>query len=74
MTRLSAGAREVLDTAALTGTRVEVPLLASVTAGPPAAADEILASGLLSGDGVTVSFRHEIVRMAVAAAIPPLLA
>ena len=72
VTRLSAGAREVLDAAALIGTRVEVALLASVTAGPPSAADELLASGLLTGDGVAVSFRHEIVRMAVAAAIPPL--
>ncbi len=72
VTRLSAGAREVLDAAALIGTRVEVALLASVTAGPPSAADELLASGLLAGDGVAVSFRHEIVRRAVAAAIPPL--
>jgi DNA-binding CsgD family transcriptional regulator/tetratricopeptide (TPR) repeat protein len=72
VTRLGPGAREVLDAAALIGTRVEVPLLASVTAGPPSAADELLASGLLTGDGVAVSFRHEIVRMAVAGAIPPL--
>ena len=72
VTRLSAGAREVLDAAALIGTRIEVSLLASVTSGPPSAADELLASGLLSGDGVAVSFRHEIVRRAVATAIPPL--
>ena len=72
VTRLSTGAREVLDAAALIGTRVEVPLLASVTAGPPSAADELLASGLLTGDGMAVSFRHEIVRRAVAGAIPPL--
>jgi AAA ATPase domain len=72
VTRLGPGAREVLDAAALIGTRVEIPLLASVTAGPPSAADELLASGLLTGDGVAVSFRHEIVRMAVAGAVPPL--
>ena len=72
VTRLGPGARDVLDAAALIGTRVEVPLLASVTAGPPSAADELLASGLLTGDGVAVSFRHEIVRMVVAGAIPPL--
>src|SRR5580704_8952970 len=72
VTRLGPGARDVLDAAALTGTRVEVPLLASVTAGPPSAADELLASALLTGDGVAVSFRHEIVRMAVAGAVPPL--
>ena len=72
VSRLSPAARELLDAAALIGTRVEVPLLASVCAGPPSAADELLASGLLAGDGVTVSFRHEIVRMAVAGVIPPL--
>jgi len=72
VTRLSAAARDVLDAATLIGTRVEVPLLASVTAGPPSAADELLASGLLIGDGAAVSFRHEIVRMAVAGGIPPL--
>ena len=66
VSRLSPAAREVLDAAALIGTRVEVPLLASATAGPPSAADELLASGLLAGDGVAVTFRHEIVRMAVA--------
>ncbi len=72
VSRLSPAARELLDAAALIGTRVEVPLLASVTAAPPSAADELLASGLLAGDGVAVSFRHEIVRMTVAGAIPPL--
>ncbi len=40
--------------------------------GPAAGGDELLASGLLAGDGVAVTFRHEIVRLAVAAAIPPL--
>ena len=44
VSRLSAGARELLDAAALIGTRVEFPLLASVTAGPPSAADELLAA------------------------------
>ena len=72
VSRLSPAARELLDAAALIGTRVEVPLLASVTAAPPSAADELLASGLLAGDGVAVTFRHEIVRMTVAGAIPPL--
>ena len=72
VSRLSLAARELLEAAALIGTRVEIPLLASVTAGLPSAADELLASGLLAGDGVAVAFRHEIVRMAVAGAIPPL--
>jgi DNA-binding CsgD family transcriptional regulator/tetratricopeptide (TPR) repeat protein len=72
VSRLSAGAREVLDAAALMGTRVEFPLLESVSEARPEAADELLASGLLAGDGAGLSFRHEIVRRAVAGAVPPL--
>ncbi len=70
--RLSVSAREVLDVAALIGTRVELPLLTMATAVPSPAVDELLASGLLAGTGAGLSFRHEIVRMAVAGAIPPL--
>ncbi len=72
VSRLSAGAREVLDAAALIGTRVGFPLLTSVSEATPTAADELLASGLLAGDGAGLSFRHEIVRRAVEGAIPPL--
>ena len=68
--RLGHCAREVLDAAALTGTRVEFPLLESVTDCPPSAVDEILAAGLLTGDGVALKFRHEIARLAVQEAIP----
>ncbi len=76
MSRLSAGAREVLDAAALIGTRIELPLLETVTGGPPVAVEELLTSGLLAGNGAGtgagLSFRHEIVRMVVAGAISPL--
>src|SRR6266567_3116027 len=58
--RLGAGAREVLDIAALTGARVEARLLESVTGYPPSVLDELLESGLLVGDGAWVRFRHEI--------------
>ena len=68
--RLGPGAREVLDAAALAGTRVEFPLLESVTDCPPSAVDELLAAGLLTGDGVALKFRHEIARLAVQEAIP----
>jgi DNA-binding CsgD family transcriptional regulator/tetratricopeptide (TPR) repeat protein len=67
--RLSAGAREVLDVAALTGARVEARLLESVTGCPPSVLDELLESGLLVGDGAWVRFRHEIARLAVAHAV-----
>ena len=66
--RLGGGSREVLDVAALTGARVELDLLESVTACPPAVVDEVLSSGLLAGDGGRLRFRHEIARLAVAQA------
>lgn len=67
--RLGCPAREVLDVAALIGGRVELALLeravdsAASTIG--AAVDELLSSGLLTGDGAAVHFRHEIARLAV---------
>jgi DNA-binding CsgD family transcriptional regulator/tetratricopeptide (TPR) repeat protein len=68
---LDAGTREVLDVAALTGTRVELPLLEAVTGCPPSAVDELVSGGLLVGDdGNGLRFRHEIARLAVAQAVP----
>jgi len=67
--RLSGDAREVLDVAALTGSRVEARLLEWVTGCPPSVLDELLESGLLVGDGVWVRFRHEIARLAAAHAV-----
>jgi DNA-binding CsgD family transcriptional regulator/tetratricopeptide (TPR) repeat protein len=72
--RLSRPARMVLDVAALIGARAEVALLEQVTACSPAAIDELLASGLLTGDslaggGMAVQFRHEIARLAVEATV-----
>ena len=69
-TRLGGEAREVLDVAALVGARSDLRLVESVTACPPAAVDEVLASGLLAGDGGWLRFRHEIARLAVEQAIP----
>ena len=68
--RLSGGSREVLDVAALSGTRVEVRFLESVTGCPVSAVDELVASGLLVGDGAWLRFRHEIAHLAVAQAVP----
>ena len=81
VSRLSPAAREVLDAAALIGTRVELPVLDAVTGAPAAAVDELLAAGLLAGDGAGLlagngagllagdgaglRFRHEIARLAV---------
>src|SRR5436190_915611 len=67
--RLGAGARDVLDVAALTGARVEARLLESVTGCVPSVLDELLETGLLVADAAWVGFRHEIARLAVAQAI-----
>ena len=67
--RLGCRAREVLDVAALIGGRVEIAVLERavdcVSPTIEAAVDELLASGLLAGDGTAVHFRHEIARCAV---------
>jgi DNA-binding CsgD family transcriptional regulator len=68
--RLSGPSREVLDVAALIGTRSDLRLVESAAACPPPVLDEVLASGLLAEDGGWLSFRHEIARMAVEQAIP----
>ena len=68
--RLGGESREVLDAAALIGTRSDLRLIEAVTACPARAVDEILASGLLAGDGGRLRFRHEIARLAVEQAIP----
>ena len=67
--RLGRDSRAVLDAAALIGTRVELALLESVADSPPSAIDELLASGLLTGDGMALQFRHEIARLAVEGAV-----
>ena len=67
--RLGAEAREVLDVAALLGSRVEPELIEAVAPGSAALVDEILASGLLAEDGGRLRFRHEIARLTVEQAI-----
>jgi len=67
---LSAGARQLLEVAALTGARAEAGLLEAAAGCPPAAVDELLACGLLAADGGWLRFRHEIARLAVEQAIP----
>jgi DNA-binding CsgD family transcriptional regulator/tetratricopeptide (TPR) repeat protein len=67
--RLGADARQVLDVAALTGTRVEARLLAHAAGATVSTLDELLASGLLIGDGGGLRFRHEIARIAVEQAV-----
>ncbi len=70
--RLSPAARDLLDAAAMVPDRVELPLLWA-TAEPDqdrTALDECGQAGILSTDGRTVRFRHELARVAVERAAP----
>ena len=56
--------------ASLDGYRVE-PTLVAAAAGAPATLDELVSAGLLTSDGDTLRFRHELSRRAVESAVPP---
>jgi len=71
LARASAGDRQAVETAAVNGARLEPSLLAWVLTDSQASADGCLATGILVPDGTGLRFRHELVRMAVAAGIPP---
>jgi DNA-binding CsgD family transcriptional regulator/tetratricopeptide (TPR) repeat protein len=68
---LTGPARQVLEAAALTGTRCEPDLLEAAAGCPPEAVAEAVASGLLVDDGGDLRFRHEIARLAVERSISP---
>jgi DNA-binding CsgD family transcriptional regulator len=69
LARLSPATRRAVETAALMGARVDLPLLSSVPEG--SSVDECVATGILVADSSGVRFRHELVRMAVEQGIPP---
>jgi DNA-binding CsgD family transcriptional regulator/tetratricopeptide (TPR) repeat protein len=62
---LGAEARELVEAGALTGNRPDLHLLLTVTGSTTDTVDEVLASGLLVGDGDALHFRHEIARLAL---------
>ena len=64
--RLSDTARQVLETAALMGVRIDAGPLAD----RQSELDELSASGLLVDEGIGLRFRHEIARLAIAQEIP----
>ena len=68
---LSRDARQVLDAAAMIGSRIPLQLLVSVTGASPAMIDELAACGVLTGEAAHLRFRHEIARIAVQTAIAP---
>jgi DNA-binding CsgD family transcriptional regulator/tetratricopeptide (TPR) repeat protein len=69
--RLGRECREVLEAAALTGSRAELRHLVTVTGCSLQVVDELLATGLLATGGPGLSFRHEIARLAVEQAVAP---
>ncbi len=68
---LDPAAREVLDCAALLGTRVDPTLLRAATGASATLLDQVLDTGVLVVDETSLRFRHEIGRQAVADAIAP---
>jgi DNA-binding CsgD family transcriptional regulator/tetratricopeptide (TPR) repeat protein len=71
LARADAAVREAVQAAAVIGTTIDRELLASVLDGPAALLDDCLKTGLLTADARSLRFRHELVRMAVEAAIGP---
>jgi DNA-binding CsgD family transcriptional regulator len=69
--RLSAGAREALDAAAVIGVTIEPGLLRDVDGATTAVIEECIDSGVLSAAGADLAFRHELARQAVIQKISP---
>ncbi len=68
--RLDESARQALEVASLDGYRVDAPLVAAAAGAPVETLDELVAAGLLTSDGDTLRFRHELSRRAVESAVP----
>ena len=71
LARCSTPTRRALESAAVAGARVDPSLLPWVVAGPGTSVEDCLATGMVIPDGTGLRFRHELVRMAVAAGIAP---
>jgi len=69
--RLDETARQALEVASLDGYRVEATLVASASGVPIETLDELVAAGLMTSDGDSLHFRHELSRRAVESAVPP---
>ncbi len=69
LARLGPGSRRAVEAAAVIGARIDLALLGSEA--EDSSVDECLATGILLADESGVRFRHELVRMAVEAGIPP---
>src|SRR5205807_3437064 len=69
--RLSPGARQVVDAAAVVGQRFEPQLLEAVAPDSSSAVEEALGYGVMVADGSVLGFRHELIREALESLIPP---
>jgi DNA-binding CsgD family transcriptional regulator len=69
--RLTHAARALLDAVAIAPPQAELPLLEHSAPEALPALDECLASGMLLQTNGAVAFRHELVRLAVEAAVAP---
>jgi DNA-binding CsgD family transcriptional regulator len=77
LARMVGEIKSVAELAALLGSRFTLADLAAVTARPATElyplVDELVRANLLNDDGVALSFRHDLVREAVAAGVSPSL-
>ena len=64
-------ARGLVDVAAVVGQRVSPQLLDDLVPDCEAAVEEAIARGVLTDDGVTFGFRHELTRQAIEQALSP---
>ena len=69
VTRLGAAARGVIDAAAIIGQRFSPRLLSAVAPEASSAVEEAIAHGVLTDDGASLGFRHELIRQAVEGSI-----
>jgi DNA-binding CsgD family transcriptional regulator/tetratricopeptide (TPR) repeat protein len=69
--RLDDIARQALEIASLDGRRVDEDLVAAASGTPVETLDELVAAGLMTSDGGSLHFRHELSRRAVESAVPP---
>jgi DNA-binding CsgD family transcriptional regulator len=71
VSRMSEGARHVLDAVAVLGARADGQVAARVAGRFATAVDECVSRGMLVPDGASIGFRHELARLAVLETIPP---
>jgi DNA-binding CsgD family transcriptional regulator len=70
-TRLSGAAHAVLEAVSIVPPSAELWLLEALAGDELDGVDECVSSGMLTSDGRSVAFRHELARLAVEGAVPP---